>query len=186
MYVTTTPSSAFRTPPQNLAAGVRKEADNNPRLRLLGQLSGILHAEDYQDGKGDMMMEALKALFPTDQIKERLEGSPEMPTSSLAFATLAAFTSKYYFTDEVPLMLPFSLAMDQMPVLFCLAPIPIAPSHRSCLARQVLLGKSCSILLRMGCLSCSASDSIRDASLAPSCSASLRFCFFAYSRSSRK
>jgi len=84
----------------NLAAGVRKEAANNLRLDIFGGLAGVLNPDDYQDGKCDMMMEALKALFPTDQIKERLEGSPEMPVASVAFATLAAFTSKYYFTDE--------------------------------------------------------------------------------------
>ena len=84
----------------NLAAGVRKEADNNVKLSLFGRLAGILEPDDFQDGKCDMMMEGLKALFPTDQIKERLEGSPELPISSLAFATLASFTSKYYFTDE--------------------------------------------------------------------------------------
>jgi len=42
----------------------------------------------------------LKALFPTDQIKERLEGSPQLPISSLAFATLASFNSKYAYKEK--------------------------------------------------------------------------------------
>ena len=85
---------------QNLAAGVRKECDNNTRLKLFGQLSGMIEPDEYEDGKCNVILEGLKALFPADQIKERLEGSPEMPVASLACATLAAFTSKFYFTDK--------------------------------------------------------------------------------------
>ena len=80
---------------QNLAAGVRKECDNNTRLKLFGQLSGMIEPDEYEDGKCNVILEGLKALFPADQIKERLEGSPEMPVASLACATLAAFTSKF-------------------------------------------------------------------------------------------
>ena len=69
-------------------------------LKNFGQLLGMIEPDEFEDGKCNVILEGLKALFPADQIKERLEGSPEMPVASLACATLAAFTSKFYFTDK--------------------------------------------------------------------------------------
>jgi len=89
----------------NLAAGVRQEHATNTRLRLFGKLAGMLDPDDYHDSRVNMMMEGLRALFHTNEIHGHMEGHPSIAVTSLASATLAVFTSKYYFPDDDELLL---------------------------------------------------------------------------------
>jgi hypothetical protein len=53
----------------NLAAGIRKEEASNLRLHLFGVLSGIIQPEKFTDGKCDMLLAGIKALFPVGMRK---------------------------------------------------------------------------------------------------------------------
>jgi hypothetical protein len=52
----------------NLAAGIRKEEASNLRLHLFGVLSGIIEPEKFVDGKCDMLLAGIKALFPVGML----------------------------------------------------------------------------------------------------------------------
>jgi len=84
---------------------VRQEHATNTRLRLFGKLAGMLDPDDYHDSRVNMMMEGLRALFHTNEIHGHMEGHPSIAVTSLASATLAVFTSKYYFPDDDELLL---------------------------------------------------------------------------------
>mmetsp|Transcript_57084 Transcript_57084/g.133948 ORF Transcript_57084/g.133948 Transcript_57084/m.133948 type:complete len:293 (-) Transcript_57084:272-1150(-) len=87
---------------QNMAAGVRKEWESSLRLKVFGTVSGMIDDDKYQEGHCDVLCEALKNLFATDQIKERLSDRDceSLPIQSVAYATLIVFTSKFYFRDQ--------------------------------------------------------------------------------------
>mmetsp|Transcript_2401 Transcript_2401/g.5696 ORF Transcript_2401/g.5696 Transcript_2401/m.5696 type:complete len:259 (+) Transcript_2401:2287-3063(+) len=85
----------------NLAAGVRKEFEKVLRLKIFGQITGMIEPDQYEDGFCDALMLGLKNIFPPDQIKERMDdGNIGIPLFTIASATLSVFSSKYYYKDE--------------------------------------------------------------------------------------
>ena len=74
----------------NLAAGVRQECNAehhaSTRLRVFGKLAGILDQEDFHNGKINMMLVGLRALFQPNEIHGRMEGHPLFSAASIRCA----------------------------------------------------------------------------------------------------
>eukprot|EP00960_Hanusia_phi_P052629 761555-Hanusia_phi.AAC.1 len=70
------------------AAGVRKEFEKVLRLKIFGQITGMIEPDQYEDGFCDALMLGLKNIFPPDQIKERMGEFSSSSSSSISLLLL--------------------------------------------------------------------------------------------------